>query len=151
MVPLQAIYLRCRLVTGWWRSSMNLSGPERSVNSDSFLNFGRGHYPPTNVPLRLPPLAHDLAGEVQCILRFLVQRERVNFPPLHLPSVKMVEIKGRPLVKVGVQFQDLFEIMDTWQTQECDCRMWHKEKFRTFVFTCASDSSLLSFGRFELE
>ena len=106
---------------------MNLSGPERSVNSDSFLNFGRGHYPPTNVPLRLPPLAHDLAGEVQCILRFLVQRERVNFPPLHLPSVKMVEIKGRPLVKVGVQFQDLFEIMDTWQTQECDCRMWHKE------------------------
>ena len=147
MVPLQAIYLRCRLV-----AVIDEPFRTRAISQlRLILEFRKGHYPPTNVPLRLPPLAHDLAGEAQCILRFLVQRERVNFPPLHLPSVKMVEIKGRPLVKVGVQLQDLLEIMDTWQTIRVRLQDVAQGEYRTFVFTCASDSSLLSFGRFELE
>ena len=98
----------CRLfisAAGWWRSSMNLSGHRAISQLRLILEFRKGHYPPTNVPLRLPPLAHDLAGEAQCILRFLVQRERVNFPPLHLPSVKMVEIKGRPWSKSVFNFR----------------------------------------------
>ena len=110
VVPLQAIYLRCRLVT-------IIDEPFRTRAISQLrliLEFRKGHYPPTNVPLRLPPLAHDLAGEVQCLLRFLVQRERVNFPPLHLPSVKMVEIKGRPWSKSVWKFQDFLKVMDTW-------------------------------------
>ena len=104
------IYLRCRLVT-------IIDEPFRTRAISQLrliLEFRKGHYPPTNVPLRLPPLAHDLAGEVQCLLRFLVQRERVNFPPLHLPSVKMVEIKGRPWSKSVWKFQDFLKVMDTW-------------------------------------
>ncbi|OLP88479.1 hypothetical protein AK812_SmicGene30171 [Symbiodinium microadriaticum] len=42
-------------------------------------------------------LTRLVAGEVQRILRFIVTTERVNFPPLHLPSVKMVEIKILPV------------------------------------------------------
>ena len=80
---------------------MNLSGPGLRL----ILEFRRGHYPPTHVPLRLPPLAHDLAREVQHILRFIVQRERVNFPPLRLPSVKMVEIKARAWSRTVYNFR----------------------------------------------
>ena len=115
---------------------MNLLGPKRSVSYVSFLNFGRD-IPLTNVPLRLPPLAHDLAGEVQGILRFLVQRERVNFPPLHLPSVKMVEIKGRPWSTSVFNFRTFLRSWTPGQPQECDCRMWHKENTgRLFSHVC---------------
>ena len=118
VAPLQAIYLRCRLV-------VVIDEPFRTRTISQLrliLEFRKGHYPHANVPLRLPPLAHDLAGEVQCILRFLVQRERVNFPPLHLPSVKMMEIKGRPWSKSGFNVR-------SWtlgQPQDYDCKSWHK-------------------------
>ena len=82
VVPLQAIYLRCRLV-------VIIDEPFRTRAIGQLrliLEFRKGHYPPTSIPLRLPPLAHDLPREVQRFLRFLVQRERVNFPPVHLPS-----------------------------------------------------------------
>ena len=123
MVPLQAIYLRCRLV-----AVIDEPFRTRAISQlRLILEFRKGHYPPTNVPLRLPPLAHDLAGEAQCILRFLVQRERVNFPPLHLPSVKMVEIKGRPWSKSVFNFRTFLRSWTPGKPQECDCRMWHKE------------------------
>ena len=83
VVPLQAIYLRSRLV-------VIIDEPFRTRAISQLrliLEFRKGHYPPTNIPLRLPPLAHDLPREVQ--------QERINFPPLYLPSVKMVEIKAR--------------------------------------------------------
>ena len=123
MVPLQAIYLRCRLV-----AVIDEPFRTRAISQlRLILEFRKGHYPPTNVPLRLPPLAHDLAGEVQCILRFFVQRERVNFPPLHLPSVKMVEIKGRPWSKSVFSFRTFLRSWRPGKPQECDCRMWYKE------------------------
>ncbi|CAE7560395.1 unnamed protein product, partial [Symbiodinium necroappetens] len=37
-----------------------------------------------------------IAGEVRRIVQFIVTTERVNFPPLHLPSFKMVEVKILP-------------------------------------------------------
>ena len=123
VVPLQAIYLRCRLV-----AVIDAPFRTRAISQlRLILEFRKGHYPPANVPLRLPPLAHDLAGEVQCILRFLVQRERVNFPPLHLPSVKMVEIKGRPWSKSVFNFRTFLRSWTPGQPQECDCKLWHKD------------------------
>ena len=59
--------------------------------------------------------------------------------------------QGTSLVKVGVQFQDLSEIMDTWQTTGVRLQDVVQGEYKTVVFTCASDSSSLSFGRFELE
>ena len=122
VVPLQAIYLRCRLV-----AVVDEPFRTRAISQlRLILEFRLGHYPPANVPLRLPPLAHDLAGEVQCILRFLVQCERVNFPPLHLPSVMMVEIKGRPWSKSVFNFRTFLRSWTPGQPQECDCQLWHK-------------------------
>ena len=122
VVPLQAIYLRCRLV-----AVVDEPFRTRAISQlRLILEFRLGRYPPANVPLRLPPLAHDLAGEVQCILRFLVQCERVNFPPLHLPSVMMVEIKGRPWSKSVFNFRTFLRSWTPGQPQECDCQLWHK-------------------------
>ena len=56
LVPLQAIYLRCRLV-----AIIDEPFRTRAISQlRLILEFRKGHYPPTNVPLRLPPLAHDL-------------------------------------------------------------------------------------------
>ena len=41
----------------------------------------------------------------------------------------------------AVQFQDLFEIMDTWQTTGVRLQDVVQGEYRTSVFTCASDSS----------
>ena len=41
----------------------------------------------------------------------------------------------------AVQFQDLFEIMDTWQTTGVRLQDVAQGEYRTSVFTCASDSS----------
>ena len=66
MVTLQATYLRCRLV-------VIIDEPFRIISQlRLILEFRKRYYPPTNIPLRLPPLAHDLPREVQQFLRFLV-------------------------------------------------------------------------------
>ena len=122
VVPLQAIYLRCRLV-----AVIDEPFRTRAISQlRLILEFRKGHFPPVNVPLRLPPLAHGLAEEVRCILRFLVQRERVNFPPLHLPSVKMVELKGRPWSKSVFNFRTFLRSWTPGQPQDCNCKTWHK-------------------------
>ncbi|CAE7240415.1 AMY1.1, partial [Symbiodinium sp. CCMP2592] len=57
--PLQELYLRCRLVN-------MIDEPFKTRATQQLrliMEFRRGHMPPTNVPLRLPPLAHDLAKE----------------------------------------------------------------------------------------
>ena len=63
-------------------------------------------------------------GEVQHILRFIVQRERVNFPPLHLPSVKMVEIKARARSQTVFNFRTFPRSWVPGKPQECVCRTW---------------------------
>ena len=70
------------------------------------------------------PIAHDLSREVQRILRFIAQRERVNFPPLHLPSVKMVEIKARAWSQTVFNFRSFLRSWVPGQPQECACRTW---------------------------
>ena len=70
------------------------------------------------------PIAHDLSREVQHILRFIAQRERVNFPPLHLPSVKMVEIKARAWSQTVFNFRSFLRSWVPGQPQECACRTW---------------------------
>ena len=50
VVPVQAIYLRCRLV-------VIIDEPFRTRAISQLrliLDFRKGHYPPTNIPLRLP-------------------------------------------------------------------------------------------------
>ena len=101
------------------------------------LEFRKGYYPPANDLLRLPPLAHDLAGEIQYLLRFLVQHERVNFPSLHLPSVKMVEIKGRPWSNSGFNFRIFLKLWTPSQPQECAFQLWHKNNTgHLFSYMC---------------
>ena len=91
VVPLQAIYLRCRLV-----AIIDEPFRTRAISQLRLvLEFRKGHYPPTNIPLRLPPLAHDLPREVRHILRFLVQRERVNFH--RLSDKQWTRIAGKEL------------------------------------------------------
>ena len=85
---------------------MNLSGPEQSVNFDLFLNFAK------DITLPRMFLSGSLPSHMTCLLRFTVQRERVNFPPLHLPSVKMVEIKARA-VSHSIQLSNLSEVLGT--------------------------------------
>ena len=98
--PLQAVYLRCGLV-----AIIDEPFRTRAINQLRLtLTRRRGRYPPAIVPLRFP-LAHDLALEVQRMLRFIVKRERVNFPPLHLPSAKMVEIKARTWSRAVYNFR----------------------------------------------
>ena len=63
--------------------------------------------------------------EVQQFLRFLVQPERINFPPIHLPSVKMVEIKARAWSQTVFNFRRT--VLRSWvpgKPQECACRTW---------------------------
>ena len=58
VVPVQAIYLRCRLV-------VIIDEPFRTRAISQLrliLDFRKGHYPPTNIPLRLPPLQTDALG-----------------------------------------------------------------------------------------
>ena len=120
-------YLYRPFIAGWWLSSMSLSGPGQSVIISQLrlvLEFRKGHYPPTNIPLRLPPLAHALLREVQQILRFLVQQEHVNFPPLHLTSVKMVEIKARAWSQTVFNFRTFLRSWVPGKPQECACRSW---------------------------
>ena len=76
-----------------------------------------------NVPLRFPP-AHDLPREVQHIIRFIVQRERLNFSPLHLPSVKMVEIKARAWSQTVFNFRTFLKSWVPGKPQECARRTW---------------------------
>ena len=70
------------------------------------------------------PLAHDLPREVQHIIRFIVQRERLNFSPLHLPSVKMVEIKARAWSQTVFNFRTFLKSWVPGKPQECACRTW---------------------------
>ena len=119
VVPLQAIYLRCRLV-----AIIDEPFRTRAISQLRLvLEFRKGHYP-TNIALRLPPLAHDLPREVQQILRFLVQRERINFPPLHLPSVKMVEIKARAWSQTVFNFRPFLRSWVPGNPQACASRTW---------------------------
>ena len=118
--PLQSIYLRCRLV-----AIIDEPFRARANNQLRFvLEFRNGHYPPTNMPLRLPPLAHDLPREVQQILRSPVQRERVNFPPLYLPSAKMVEIQARAWSQTVFNFRTFLRSWVPGKPEECACRSW---------------------------
>ena len=75
VTPLQALYLRCRLLSRIDEPFRTRAGNQLRL----ILASRKGQQPPMNVPLRLPPLAHDLVGEVQRILRFIVTTERVNF------------------------------------------------------------------------
>ena len=135
VVPLQAIYLRCRLV-------VIIDEPFRTRAVSQLrliLEFRKGHYPPTNIPLRLPPLAHDLPREVQQFPRCLVQRERLNFPPFHLTSVKMVEIKARAWSQTVFNFRTFLRSWVPGKPQECACRTW---------CSSATGHCLHMFGRF---
>ena len=65
LVPVQAIYLRCRLV-----AIIDEPFRTRAISQlRLILEFRKGHHPPTNVPLRLPPLAHDVPASFHCAAR----------------------------------------------------------------------------------
>ena len=121
VVPLQAIYLRCRLV-----AIIDEPFRTRAISQlRLILEFRKGHYPPTNIPLRLPRLAHDLPREVQQILRFLVQyggAHQFSTVPLHLPSVKMVGIKARAWSQTVFNFRTFLRSWVPGKPQECAYR-----------------------------
>ena len=69
------------------------------------MDFRKGAVPPSNVPLRLPPLACDLQRAVRDQIRKIRQGARCNFPPLHLPSDRFIEIKGLPWSVIVFNFR----------------------------------------------
>ena len=93
LTDLTHLYLRARLMKF-------ISEPWKTRATDQLrltLAFRQGHPPPANRLLILAPLSHDLRQEVQILLRRLICQERCNFPPLHLPTTKLVYCKGQQL------------------------------------------------------
>ena len=120
VVPLQAIYLRCRLVV-----IIDEPFRTRAISQPRLsLLFRKGHYPPTNIALRLPPLARDLPREVQQFLRFLVRGERVNFSTITSTIRQDGGDQGPRMVSDSIQLSYLFEVVGTREAAECACRNW---------------------------
>ena len=116
------VYLLQRLVT-------HIDEPWRTRATQQLrlvLQFKGGDTPPANVPLRLPPLAHNLAGQVRSLVRTLTQMERVNFPPLHLPSASLVELKSKPLHQVVFNYRKFLRTWTPSKTPMCRCEQWRQ-------------------------
>ena len=100
-ISLPQLYLRqrlCNLLDEPWRT--------RAMKQLRLvLICGRGAVPPPNVPLRLPPLACDPQRAVRDQIRKIRQQARSNFPPLHLPSDRFIEIKGLPWSVIVFNFR----------------------------------------------
>ena len=58
------------------------------------------------------------------MVRTLTQMERVNFPPLHLPSASFVELKSRPLHQAVFNFRKFLKTWTPNKAPKCRCERW---------------------------
>ena len=117
-VPLAALYLRARLlkfIDEPWRSRA-----QRQLQG--VLRFRKGDLPPQNVPLILQPAAHDLRTEVKSLIKNIIREQKCNFPPLLLPSDKLILRKGQQLTQLVFNYR---AFMRTWTRNAnvlCKCK-----------------------------
>ena len=117
LTDLTHLYLRARLMKF-------ISGPWKTRATKQLrltLAFRQGHPPSVNRPLILPRLSHDLRQEVQILIRRLTCQERCNFPPLHLPTTKLVYCKGQQLATQVINYRTFLRRWTRTQTRVCTC------------------------------
>ena len=124
LTSLPQLYLRQRLV-------QQLDEPWRTRASQQLrliLRFRGGDVPPTNIPLRLPPLAHDLTSAVRNQIRRIICSARVNFPPLHLPSTSFIEVKAMPWARTVFNFRSFLQTWKPRRPAKCICEAWQNAR-----------------------
>ena len=138
--PLTALYLRARLLKFLdepWQ-------PRARKYLQSALRYRRGDIPPRNTSLILLPVAHDLRTEVRALIRAFIRVEKCNFPPLHLPSDKLVFRKGQPLTQQIIHEELEPECVGEVYLYQFSVRMpSHRHHFRT-LDACSSRNSCLA-------
>ena len=105
---LTALYLRARLL-----KVLDEPWQTRARKClQSVLRYRRGDLPPRNTAFILLPAAHDLRTEVRSFIQNIVRVrvERCNFPPLHLPSDKLILKKGQPLTRLVFNYRSFMKI-----------------------------------------
>ena len=86
----------------------------------------QGDMPPRNTSLILLPAAHDLRTEVQTLIRDIIRAdEKCNFPPLHLPSDKLVLRKGQPLTQQVFNHRSFMRNWSKNVSVKCTCTKFH--------------------------
>ena len=116
--PLTALYLRARIlkfVDEAWQTKARKS-------LHNVLRYRKGDLAPRNTSLILFPTAHDLRTEVRLLIRSIIQVERCNFPPLHLPSDKL---KGQPLTQLVFNYRSFMKNWSRNASVKCTCIGFH--------------------------
>ena len=119
--PLTALYLRARFlkfVDEPWqaRARKYLQNVPR---------YRKGGLPPRNTSLILLPTAHDIRTEVRLLIRSIIRVERCNFPPLHLPSDKLILKKGQPLTQLVFNYRSFMKNWSRNASVKCTCIGFH--------------------------
>ena len=120
-ISLTALYLRARLlkfVDEPWQTRAR-------KYLQNVLRYRKGDIPPRNTSLILLPAAHDLRTEVRLLIRDIVRTERCNFPPLHLPSDKLILKKGRPLTQQVFNYRSFMKNWSRNASVKCACINFH--------------------------
>ena len=116
---LTALYLRARLL-----KVLDEPWQTRARKClQSVLRYRRGDLPPRNTAFILLPAAHDLRTEVRSFIQNIVRVrvERCNFPPLHLPSDKLILKKGQPLTRLVFNYRSFMKNWSRTATVKCTC------------------------------
>ena len=110
------------------------------------LRYRKEDLPSRNTSLILLPAARDLRAEVRLLIRDIIRVERCNFPPLHLPSDKLILKKGQPFIDTaGVQLQTVHEELGQVHLHQFSRKVQeHRHHFRTpDVRSCRRHSAFL--------
>ena len=119
--PLTALYLRARFlkfVDEPWQTRAR-------KYLQNVLRYRKGDLPPRNTSLILLPTAHDLRTEVRLLIRSIIRVERCNFPPLHLPSDKLILKKGQPLTQLVFNYRSFMKNWSRNASVKCTCIGFH--------------------------
>ena len=119
--PLTALYLRARLLKFLdepWQTRAR-----RCLQN--VLRYRKGDLPPRNTAFILLPTAHDLRTEVRSFIQNIVRAERCNFPPLHLPSDKLILRKGQPLTRLVFNYRSFMKNWSRTTSVKCTCIDFH--------------------------
>ena len=111
------------------------------------LKFRKGHYPPTNVPLELPPLAHDLAGGSAAHSSFHCAARTGEFSTVTSSIGQDGRDQGSCTVSDSIQLSNLSEVLGTRQATGMCMQDLVLIGHRTLVCTCWTDSTCFSVGR----
>ena len=114
---LTALYLRARLL-----KFLDEPWQARARKClQSVLRYRRGDLPPRNTAFILLPAARDLRTEVRSFIQNIVRVERCNFPPLQLPSDKLILKKGQPLTRLVFNYRSFMKNWSRTASVKCTC------------------------------